>query len=91
MSMCTEFSFIGMLIYEIIWVLYSTNEWNLLASSWNTNVKNIFDVMVYKKKFACISIMKWLKILGYYSNFSNHRETTKNWSNYKQVNIIISF
>jgi hypothetical protein len=90
MGMCIEFSFMGMLIYEIIWVLYSTNKWNLLASSWNTNVKNIFDVMVYKKnlhEFHSWNDWKsWVITVIFQTT-----ETTKNWSNYKQVNIIIPF
>jgi hypothetical protein len=49
--MCNEHFFMKMLIYTIICILCHTNEWNLYINSRNVIVKNIENIMAYKKKF----------------------------------------
>jgi hypothetical protein len=48
---CTFSTFMEMLVYTIICVLYHTNEWDISTNFWNIIVRSIKNVMA-KKTFT---------------------------------------
>jgi len=55
---CTFSTFMQMLIYTIICVLYHTNERDLSTNFQNTIVKSIENIVMVKKKLPSIVAMK---------------------------------
>ena len=53
---CTFSTFMQMLIYTIICVLYHTNERDLSTNFWNTIVKSIENIVMVKKKLPSIIV-----------------------------------